>query len=252
MVDTFRLASILLTAASPLPDVTPETIIGQHVVMKGETLYCIGRGYAVLPGAIAKVNGLSGSSILSIGQVLNIPAARWVNVPAGPVCTPQFQSPFTGLAPSSSSPTTSAPTTATPTPPVTILAPASGSATYTVQRGDTLFRIGLRFGVTVANLKAANGLIGNTIFVGQVLVIPGRGSEGTGGGGGGGSIGGYSCPNGAACVLGNIKSDGERIYHFPGCPNYTQVEINISNGERLFTTSAEAEAAGWRRSLNCP
>ena len=92
------LASILLTAASPLPDVTPGNIIGQHVVARGETLYCIGRGYAILPSAIAKVNSLSGSSILSIGQVLNIPAARWANVPAGPVCTPQFQSPFTGLA----------------------------------------------------------------------------------------------------------------------------------------------------------
>ncbi len=190
------LASILLTAASPLPDVTPGSIIGQHVVARGETLYCIGRGYGVLPGAIAQANALNSSAILSVGQVLNIPAVQWVPIPAGPTCSPQFQSPFTGSAPASSSPTTNTPATATPIPPVTILAPASGSATYTVQRGDTLFRIGLRFGVTVVNLKAANGLVSNTIFVGQVLVIPGGVSEGEGGDGGNGVRIGAHCRDG--------------------------------------------------------
>ncbi len=177
------LACLALIAASPFPDLASQAdILGQHVVQRGETLYCIGRGYGVLPGAIAQANALTGSSILSIGQVLNIPAAQWVNIPAGPVCAPQFQSPFTGLAPSSGSSPTSTPTTATPTPSATIL-PASGVATYTVRRGDNLFRIALRFGVTVANLKVANGLVSNLIFVGQVLIIPNGTSEGTGGGG---------------------------------------------------------------------
>jgi murein DD-endopeptidase MepM/ murein hydrolase activator NlpD len=45
---------------------------------------------------------------------------------------------------------------------------------YVVQAGDTLFAIALRFGVTAADLAAANNLSNpNLIFVGQKLVIPG-------------------------------------------------------------------------------
>jgi len=41
-----------------------------------------------------------------------------------------------------------------------------------VRTGDTLFRIALRFGTTVAALQAANNLSGTLIYVGQRLVIP--------------------------------------------------------------------------------
>jgi len=48
--------------------------------------------------------------------------------------------------------------------------------TYVVQSGDTLFGIANRkFGVSVAALKAANGITGDQINVGQVLNIPGGG-----------------------------------------------------------------------------
>lgn len=48
-------------------------------------------------------------------------------------------------------------------------------ATYTVQRGDNLYRIAQRCGVTIEALMAANPSIPNrdTVSVGQVLVIPG-------------------------------------------------------------------------------
>jgi LysM repeat protein len=49
---------------------------------------------------------------------------------------------------------------------------------YTVQRGDTLFVISLRFGVTIQAIMAANGITNaNLIFAGQVLTIPGSGSN---------------------------------------------------------------------------
>ncbi len=47
------------------------------------------------------------------------------------------------------------------------------AATYTVQAGDNLFRIGLRFGVPLAALAAENGLQPPyTIIVGQTLCLP--------------------------------------------------------------------------------
>lgn len=64
--------------------------------------------------------------------------------------------------------------------------------------------------------------------------------------------GGYVCPNGDACIKGNINSSGEKIYHFPGCGSYNQTRIDEGAGERYFTSSAEAEASGWRRAGNCP
>ncbi|MCB0064599.1 MAG: LysM peptidoglycan-binding domain-containing protein, partial [Caldilineaceae bacterium] len=43
---------------------------------------------------------------------------------------------------------------------------------YTVQRGDTLSSIARRYDVSVEAIRAANGLRGNTIYIGQRLLIP--------------------------------------------------------------------------------
>lgn len=56
--------------------------------------------------------------------------------------------------------------------------PATGSETYTVQAGDTLFRIALKFGTTVQALMDLNGLDNpNFVWVGQQLVIRSGGGE---------------------------------------------------------------------------
>lgn len=54
--------------------------------------------------------------------------------------------------------------------------PATDEAVYTVQRGDTLFRIASRFQVTVKQIAEANSITNTSlIFVGQQLRIPGAG-----------------------------------------------------------------------------
>src|SRR5574341_510584 len=58
----------------------------------------------------------------------------------------------------------------------------TSSITHVVQPGENLFRISLRYGVTVQAIAEANGIANpNLIIVGQTLVIPG-GTSGTAGG----------------------------------------------------------------------
>ncbi|MBQ9537977.1 MAG: LysM peptidoglycan-binding domain-containing protein [Treponema sp.] len=55
---------------------------------------------------------------------------------------------------------------------------AQASATYTVEKGDTLYSISRKYGVSVAALRSENNIKSdNIIFVGQKLSIPGSGSE---------------------------------------------------------------------------
>lgn len=46
----------------------------------------------------------------------------------------------------------------------------------------------------------------------------------------------------------NISASGERIYHLPGQANYNTVKID-KDGEAVYCTAAEAEAAGFRKAL---
>lgn len=53
-------------------------------------------------------------------------------------------------------------------------------------------------------------------------------------------------------IKGNISTSGEKIYHLPGCGSYAKTQIDESRGERWFCSEEEAQAAGWRKALNCP
>ena len=137
-------------AQSPLPADTATTasvsILGEHQIKAGETLSCIGRGYGVLPKAIADANGIQLTSILRVGQLLRIPAVQWTNIPAGPVCPPQFPSPFSPSPqpPNVSTPTllplsspTGMPTLQLPDTPTPTSPPIPASATPTLRLPDT-------------------------------------------------------------------------------------------------------------------
>lgn len=62
--------------------------------------------------------------------------------------------------------------TALPYPPtIPVLPTLPATTTYLVQSGDTLYSIARRFGTTVETLRHTNGLRGDTIRIGQYLVI---------------------------------------------------------------------------------
>ncbi|MFZ4815645.1 MAG: LysM peptidoglycan-binding domain-containing protein [Phototrophicaceae bacterium] len=55
----------------------------------------------------------------------------------------------------------------------TVLVIPNGTRTHTVQAGENLFRIGIRYGVPYRQIATANGITdASRITVGQVLVIP--------------------------------------------------------------------------------
>lgn len=54
----------------------------------------------------------------------------------------------------------------------------SGATSYQVQAGDSLYRIGLRFGVDDQAIIRANGLTSALIYPGQMLLIPGAAADG--------------------------------------------------------------------------
>lgn len=65
-------------------------------------------------------------------------------------------------------------TTPPPTPPPVVSVVSQAAGGYVVQPGDTLFGIARRYGVSVEQLAAANGISDpNVIGVGQQLTIPG-------------------------------------------------------------------------------
>lgn len=113
----------------------PQDTVGNlvYVVQPGDTLFRIAVRFNTTVTTLARANGIANPNIIRIGQHLNIPTA---GVPA-------------------------------PT------SPPGGPVSYVVQPGDTLFRIAVRYRVTVLQLIQANGILDpNLIFVGQTLVIP--------------------------------------------------------------------------------
>lgn len=134
----------LIFAATALAD----TI---YTVQYGDTLGRIAQRFNTSVQAIAQANNIVNPNYIYVGQQLVIPDN------GNPAPAPTTQPPA-------------------PTPPPT----GSNPATYVVQAGDTLSRIAARFGVSLNALARANGITNpNYIYVGQVLTIPGGGSNPT-------------------------------------------------------------------------
>jgi LysM repeat protein len=130
---------------TPYPTYVPGPILGYHTVQRGETLFCIGRAYGVDPYAIASKNAIVNPSVIWPGQVLAIPDVPAV-VASGWVCPAQFG----GASP-----------------------PPECRYYHTVVWGENLYRLSMRYGVTMWAIADANGITDmHYIYAGQVLCIP--------------------------------------------------------------------------------
>lgn len=115
------------------PSDTEEDII--YTVQSGDSLWSIANRYNTTVSELRNYNNLT-SDVLQVGQQLKIPRGSTVTPPNDQVDTPV------------------------------------PSITYTVQSGDSLYKIANRYNTTVDAIMKANNLTSNLLQVGQVLTIP--------------------------------------------------------------------------------
>lgn len=117
----------------------------EYKVQNGDSLWGISQRFKI---KVADINAVNPGLTVNIraGQVIKIPRTT-ASSSVG------YQSPSSNAVPDSK--------------------PVNGTI-YTVKSGDVLSRIASRQGVTLAQLKSANGLTKDVIRVGQKLVIPTR------------------------------------------------------------------------------
>lgn len=123
--------ALLTTGASALAD--------SYTVVKNDTLWDLSKKYGVSVSDLKKANGVSGH-LIYVGQKLQIPAKSTKAVTAAKATK-----------------TTSASTVDTT------------STTHTVVKGDTLWSLAKKYGVSVSALMKANNLSSSTILIGQSL-----------------------------------------------------------------------------------
>ena len=115
-----------------------------YTVMQGDTLWDIAQQYHIEVATIQSLNGLTGDS-LQIGQKLVI-------IP-------------------NDTQTAMAKSVAAETPTAEPAAPTIPAVYYTVKAGDTLWDIANLNGTTVDTIRSLNGLSGDALEIGQVLML---------------------------------------------------------------------------------
>jgi membrane-bound lytic murein transglycosylase D len=106
----------------------------EHTVRRGDTLADLARRYGSSVTTIMAANDIHDPDRLRVGQRLTIPGRNGSRLPASD-------------------------------PPASVEPPR----TYTVRRGDTLYTIARRFGISVSEIKRRNALGGTLIHPGDVL-----------------------------------------------------------------------------------
>ena len=109
-----------------------------YTVKKGDTLYSIAKKYGVSADTIIQDNNLKNSN-LSVGQILRIRSGEGEVLEC-------FGEDYNDSI--------------------------SNYKTYIVQKGDSLYTISRKYGISVDDIKRVNNLKSNTLSIGQELLIP--------------------------------------------------------------------------------
>jgi LysM repeat protein len=164
-VVTLALAIGLFFAQSTNISVYAQSGSTTYVVQRGDTLSSIAARHGLSYPQLAAYNNISDPNRLRVGQVIRIPSSR---SPAAPAQTAPRSYPSTSATPA---PTPTSSRSSAEQSPATRLFRQT-EVSYTVVRGDSLFSISARYGVTVAAILRRNNLRGTVIYVGQRLIIP--------------------------------------------------------------------------------
>jgi membrane-bound lytic murein transglycosylase D len=135
-----------------------------HTVKRGETLATIARKLRVNRTDLAEANYLRATSRVAVGARLVIP-----RMPSAALLARAASADLEQTAESIVGDLLE--NTSAVEPLVEAKAPAKSARTYTVRRGDTLYKIAQRFGKTVAQLKSWNRLQGSTLKIGTRLLL---------------------------------------------------------------------------------
>jgi LysM repeat protein len=127
-----------------------------YVVQRGDTLTNLAIRFGTTINTLVQLNGITNPNNIFVGQTLQLPSGTGAPIPtATPV--PLATATTGGII---------------PTPTRTGTNPNSGQ-TYVVQPYDSLYRLSIRFNVSIVALARANNITNyNYIQIGQVLVIP--------------------------------------------------------------------------------
>ncbi len=146
-----------VTAAQPTPAPSAAHV---YVVKKGDSLWKIAKAESITVGELSRANNMTKTSTLKVGQKLTVPAGK-----------AEKASVATASVIPASTDANSAPSTATASAASSTGTEDSGNV-YVVKSGDSLWKIARHQNVTVAALKQANSLNGDSLKVGQKIHIP--------------------------------------------------------------------------------
>jgi membrane-bound lytic murein transglycosylase D len=131
-------APVFETKLAELPAyVPPKDTYTVHRVRNGETLSTIARRYGSSVNSIVRANNLRSRNRIRAGQRLKIPRRGYK----------------------------------APSPAVAVATGPAASKSYSVRRGDSLWKLASRYGTTVDRIKRDNGLRSDQLTVGQKLRI---------------------------------------------------------------------------------
>lgn len=140
----------------------PKTPGLTYTVKKNDSLWKIAGMYGVSVAELASFNNLDPRKMLKIGQIINIP-------PGG-----KFNPAYKARRTVKSSHVPKKPVAKSTRSVVPLTGAAISGNTYTVQSGDSLWKISRKLKVRSSDLAKANNLTKNSVLqVGQKLVIPG-------------------------------------------------------------------------------